>query len=388
MEQPHTDIHALERLKAKRHRRKILQGAILVLALAGGIAYATGFFSASMAVLGDAVDTAYLLMSRGKGYPADLPVSGFLQSAAVGSCTAVLGDNDVVVLSSSAKESLRVQHGYASPCLTTGKARLCIYNRGSTELQVLSRTRSLFSKKFDKEILFASMSPGGVLAVATKSERYLAQVTVFNTGFQEIYTWYSASDYPSSVTFAQDNRRFAVVCPKAENGALGSVITLLDTRKSDVVCQISAPGSLAVKLKYLPGNELLVVYDNMCAVYNSETGEEKARYSYDGRSLLYANAEKGKNMALVFGNESKTSLNEAVVLSSSLQEVCNVPYGKGIYGLVLTRDRLYLMGEASVDAYNLKGEALHSQALSGRGDRLVYSKKLLAFTSKEISAVT
>ena len=383
-----SDVRALERLKAKRHRRKVIRITALVLVLAGAIAYATGFFSASLAVLGDVVDSAALMLSPGKGYPAQLSVSGFAQAKAVGSGAALLGDNDLVIWSSSAKEALRIQHGYANPVLTSGNARACVYNRAGTELRVVSRTRELFTKNFDNTILLARMSPGGALAVATKSERYMAQVTVYNTSFEPVYTWYSASYYPTAIAFASDNHRLAVVCPKGVGGQLGSVITLLDTRKDDKVAVIEAPGSLALEMKYLSGGELLVVYDNMAAVYNSETGEEKARYAYGDRTLLFASCEKGKNVALLFGDRNQVSLNRVVVLNNTMQEICAVDYRRAAEDLLLTRDRVYILGENAADIYDLKGELVETVPLTGRGDQLIYCKKVLAVTSREVAVVS
>ena len=53
---------------------------------------------------------------------------------------------------------LSLQPSYARPVLAVGGTHFVVYNRAGSELTVCSRTRTLYTQRFDEDILLCAMS--------------------------------------------------------------------------------------------------------------------------------------------------------------------------------------------------------------------------------------
>lgn len=380
-EESRREVQSVGELRARRRKKRIRRTAVFVVVLALLLAYITGIFSASIAAMGDAFESISIALMKGEGYPTNVPVSKLKKTVAVGSNSAYLGETDLVILSSSGAETLRMQHGYANPAISTSNTRICVYNRGGTELQVESMTRMLFKQTFEKPILLATMSENGYLAVATKSERFVAQVIVYNAGFEELYKVH-AVHIPMLVTFGDNSNQLAIASYIAEGGALHTEIVLYN--KGVEATKIYKENSLALQIHYLNSSTVRILYDNCVIVYNINSGEELGRYVYNSSTILCTDNTKGNNIAIVFGDEKQTALNKVVVVSDDMQEILQIPLGVAVEDVLITRDRLYILTGMQVLKYDLKGELLETIDLENYADQLIYSKKVLVVTSKEV----
>ena len=381
-EKRQTERQSPEIMRKKRKQKRMRRIAAAVVFIALAVMYVTEFFRIPAAMLATTIDSATVLLSGGDGYPVSVPVSNFRRAEAMGASTAFLGARDLVIFSPSAAEMLRIQHGYATPAITSNNTHICIYSRGGTELRVESRTRNLFTKTFEKPILTVTMSNGGYLAVATRSERYMAQVIVYNAGLEELYTWRSANNTPSILSFLGDNKYLAIAYPMVTDGELGTEITIL--RSGEEVTKIHKENSLALQIEYLGNDRIRVIYNNCTLVYNRSTGEELERYFYGGRPLLYASSAENGATALVFGDAYQSALNHVVVISEHMEELVHIQVGLPVADVLLTRDRVYILSGTQVLKYNMQGELLETIQLDSLGQSLIYSKKVLVITITDI----
>ena len=69
-----------------------------------------------------------------------------------------LGNEDVLVYSAYGSKILSLQPSYARPVLAVGGTHFVVYNRAGSELTVCSRTRTLYTQRFDEDILLCAMS--------------------------------------------------------------------------------------------------------------------------------------------------------------------------------------------------------------------------------------
>ena len=346
----HSDMPRLERIRRRRRMRRIRVAVVCAIGLAAVLAYFTGIYGASLALLGDMFDSVTIALTPGEGYPVDFKLSDHRMSAPLAGGFAALGDKDVMVYAASGNVVRNIQHGYARPSLTAGNTRFCIYNRTGTELRVESRSRTLYEKKFDAPIELCAMSPNGSLAVFTKSRLY-----VYDPMFEELY-YFSTPDLPTAMAFASDNKRLAVGTPYSENGALGGSIYLMDSRVKDVqVAMIRNTEGLPLKIQYLPDKQILVIYDTFAAVYNTEDGAQLYRYDYNGRVLQSADVSAGKNAVLLFGDGMHSSLTQLVVLDTSLAEAGFARVNARATGVSASRTAAFVMTSGGILTYGLDG---------------------------------
>ncbi|MDO5603472.1 MAG: DUF5711 family protein, partial [Oscillospiraceae bacterium] len=212
--------------------------------------------------------------------------------------------------------------------------------------------KELGAKTFDLPVYFAFMAKNGTLGVITQSESHKAELTVLSVGFEEIYQWRSANDYPVRGAFAPNGRDLAVACLTPENGMLSGTIYLLNIGADKEKAKLQRSGSVPLELFWLDGRTLLVLYQDAAVVYNTDTAEEKAVYTYP--APLAAVSHKGKNTALLFGEESKAAAMHMVVLDDSLQKLGEASPGTAAFGILLTEDKVCLQGTDTVFYYTLQ----------------------------------
>ena len=168
---PRSSAARIERIRRRKRMRRIRAAAVCAVLLAAVLAYFTGIYGASLALLGDAVDSIGIALTPSPGYPVSFTLSGYQNALPLAGGFVAVGDKDLAIYSAGGNEVRRIQHGYGRPAITAGNTRVCVYNRAGKELRVESRSRTLFENKFDDAIQLCAMSPNGTLAVFTKSKQ-------------------------------------------------------------------------------------------------------------------------------------------------------------------------------------------------------------------------
>ena len=386
---PKSDVPRLEQIRRRKHERRMRRAALALIALIAFFLYLGGIFSASINLFSDLLDTTRIALTPGKGWPVDQQIEGLFDIQPISGGVALCGSSELVLYSSTARQLHSVQHGYASPVMTSGKTRICVYDQGGKELRVESRSRTLMTRTTEYPILTADMARGGTLAVATRSERYLAEITVYDLNFEEIYYAYLAEYYPYLVELSGSGNQMAVVCMKVENGSFGAQLQFYDlTASSDAQrVTVDLPGCTPLQLHYSADGMLVVICDEFTALYDPATGEERARYDYGDRQLLTADFY-GRNTLLVFDRVGSGVSGSCLLLGETLQQLTAVSYAFDLADAALGSENFYLIGEETAVGYDLTGKQVVSQSLSSEGRLVAVGKQPLAVTTKEILQLT
>ena len=242
------------------------------------------------------------------------------------------------------------------------------------------------TKNTEFDIITAGVAENGTFAVATKAERYAAQLTVYNASFEEIYYCYLSQDTPMQISFAQSGRRFAAACMRVADGGFGAVVHLYDTSMPDEVAEIEL-SALPLELYYISDHQLLIICDSFAAMYDPATGAQSARYDFGGAQLLCADRWR-KNIVLCFGDASRVATNRAVVLDAGMQQLLALGLGYDVRDVQLSADKLTVLSADRAVEYDLTGEQTGSWQLETEGEFLLRAKKPLVVTAKEILQLT
>ena len=251
--------------KQRQHQRRVFFAvAAAVLALA--FVVLTGALSASLAMLGDAVDSAMLYLNRTDGgWPANTGITEPRQIEPLAGGFVELGDEDVLVYSPYGSRILSLQPSYARPVLAVGGTHFVVYNRAGSELTVCSRTRTLYSQTFDEGILLCAMSNNNSLAVVTESGRFAAQVRIFDTSMRQLYSWAMPQTYgtPIALDFSPDSRRFAAGMLSARDGQLSCSVYFMNTDTDGEGPSYTADlGSMLLRLDWQSESRVMAVFDS------------------------------------------------------------------------------------------------------------------------------
>lgn len=379
-------LQQMETEKRRRQRRRYLLLGLLVVVLALMMAALTGVLGNTLAMLGDVSDGIYLSINRSTGsWPANTNISNPLQIEALGGGFVALDKKDVVIYTSYGGKIRSIQPSYARPALTVGNTRFAVYNRAGSELMVESRTRNLYTQKFPNPIMLCQMAPNGTLAVVTESDRYAAELLVYDPSFREDYHWYltQREGTPVTVAFWNDSRHFATGNITAQDGQLCSTIYLMDTAVQDIGAQYTAElGSLILRLHWLSNRKVLAIFDDYAVILDAETGGEVARYDYEGTALQAASVE-GKHIALLVSGRSG---NDLVTLDENLQVLATAAVGQAKKVTCAENDVFLLNGDL-VQRYGYDGLLRSETTYETRPIAVLSASETLVFYGTTVEPV-
>ena len=342
----------------KRKRRKynlkrtarFLAALLLVLV---AIVAANTFTSTTFKDIGDFFAATF---SASDGWPAALGEREPLQSERLTSAFAVVTSDELVVISRSGARLLDETHGLVSPFIAAADNRIALCSRGSRDVRVYNRSRELASFSADGAIIDAALSADGTLALLSESERYTCELSVYQNGlYERSMTWKGASGFPLLAALSPNGARAAAVTVSVAGGSLGSAVTVIDTGREKELYSAAVSGTV---LKVILNND-----GGFCAVSDTQTvrvsssGEITESYGYEGKPLLASSAD-GNRLALVFGDNSRPAVNTCAVLERNLTQTAEISGCGVVNSLVLSGDRLYLLGRGQLGVYNVSGELI------------------------------
>lgn len=365
-------------LQKRQRRRRSLWTALFVAAVAA-VFVLSGALTASLALLGDGWDSiALYLTGMGSDWPVNTGITDPLQIEELGGGFVELSRHDVVVYSSYGSKVRAIQPNYARPTLAVGSNRFVIYNRAGSELRVESRTQTLYTENFPESILLCAVSPNGTVAVVTESNRFAAELEVFDPYFRSIYTWQMSQSRgtPIAVAFANDNRRFAAGTISAVGGQLCSRVYLMDTgSEEEGPCYEASSGSMVLRLQWLTSGRLLAVFDTYAAILNPSTMTETARYDFGG-ATLQSFSVGGKQTALLLNVRGG---NDLVTLDESLAPMAEIPAGQAT-SITATEKGVYLLCADRVQCYGFDGIQKWEQLFDTTPLAVLKARQMLVFT--------
>ena len=377
-------VSRLSEIRRRRKRRRqltVLAAMLLVAAILAGVA---GVYGSAMVGLGDVLDSVRIWLQPGPGFPVHTGVRQALSVQPVNGGFALLGTQDLQVYSDSGRQLRSIQHSYARPGLAAGGSHLCLYSRGGYELQVESRSQTLYTASLPGSILLCDMSSNDSLAVLTTSTRGTAELIVYDSRFRQIYGWQMTESEgdPLVLAFAPDNRQLAVGAIRTQDGRLVSQVHLLDTGSDYVTATYSATGSLLLAAEWLSNNRLLAVFDSFAVVLSSK-GEEVARLDYSPGEEPMDVSVCGRTTALLLRENTVDESGRLLILNDTLTALADF----SLYGaeqVVCGRTAAYCMTNGSVHSYDFSGDLnWEHSSLSSPQALLVRGGKVMLFTSEK-----
>ena len=369
----------------RRIRRRRLMVLAVILALALLAAWAMGAVSAAMTMASDLADSIALSFEPG-GWPASTGIADPIRIEELAGGFVELGATDAAVFGANGAKVRTIQPGYARPAIAVGNTRFALYNRAGAELRVENRTRTLYTKTFENNILLCAMSANGTTAVVTETSRYAARVTVLDPLGRQQYQWYATQSdgTPVALCFADDNRRFAAGCVSVANGQVCTKVFLmdLDTDAPTAVYTADA-GSMVLHLYWQGGSRVLAVLSDYAALLDAADGRELARYDYGGASLLDVD-RAGDSTALLLTGQGNATL---TVLGGGLTELVRVDAGAAKQ-VCAADTALYLSGGTWVRCVGYDGAARWETELASPPLAVLDAGELLVFTGTDVSILT
>ena len=338
-----------------------------------------------------AVNTITAEFASGSGYPVVLPGGRLLGMSSMDNGLIVAADSNLYTYNSTGRRMLDMQHGMINPTISAAGGRFLAYDRGGTRAMLFSRTSQIRQVSTDFAIYDGDMARNGNFALASRSDRHLSQVIVYNGDGNIIYR-YLFSDRPAiCVSLADSRDAMAVGLLDAMGGDFLSVISRFQFTMKEPTASAELPGELILHLNYQDGNNIRAITDKRVILFNSDL-KETASFSYGEQQLMRFQYGADGKLALYLRDATGERKGRAVILNDHLESLCSIPQDSDPNGLAIENGILYLSQNGEVSLYNFTGKQTGYYAVNGLGiiqpvgDTLYYTtgSELCTITAKEI----
>lgn len=336
--------------RKKAALRKAVKRLILVL-FAAAIVFAVYQMRFEIANEGPSVWVADAVdqLTYSGGYPVAIDRSSQRQLASIGSRIAVVSEGDLSIYNSAGREVLSSRLNYQNPIAVSAGKWLMLFDRGGTALSIRMGSRTLIEQNFDLKLYTAALAADGGYAVVTGSNGYLAQMMVYDSNFNERFTWYSSENMLYLLSFDPHAQMIAAAGVSTSGGMLRSTIVLFSVSNGTELYKTTIDNELILGLHISVDGEATVVTDRSLARL-SKTGEVTGRASFNGEKVGAFAIDSGGRVAAALGDYEKRHHMELMLFDKSAKPIAraevehnitSMSFGKRIVAFAGDRTLLY-----------------------------------------------
>lgn len=201
-----------------------------------------------------------------------IPVSGGsdYQLKAMDNYFAFLDDSRFYVYTTEGEAVIEKQHTFANPILTVSNKKALIYDLGGNSFSLESKYKTIYEKTCDQTILMAELSSSDLAAVVTKSDKYLAQLDIYDPDGKNIFTYKSYDSRIIDVTFLNDNSGCVITTLGASGGKIQSGLIRFSFSSTDMIWQSEKVDCLAVCTSIDENGNISIIGDTRSVYFDSD----------------------------------------------------------------------------------------------------------------------
>lgn len=302
----------------------------------------------------DATKNTFALIGKGSGYEVKLDGSTLCDVQKINNGYITVSQTEINGYNFSGKEIFKYLHGYEIPILETSKSRFLIYEQGGKEYTVYNYSAPIYKGETSNEILAGTLALNGTFALATLSDSYTSQVSVYNSKNEVIYTWFCADYIINDVILSDNGKTLVISAFSSNNGNFTSKIYVLKFNSATPVCSFDY-NELVLSINSENNKNFYAVFENRLEFFdwNKYT---KSEFSFDN-STSFVNASNRFTVA-VTGREANKNDNTVFVYNRNGALKYQFNFENVIYDIALKGRYLYILSNRKLYFYNIKGECI------------------------------
>lgn len=252
------------------------------------------------------------------------------------------------------------QHTFQNAAISAAGKYVLIYEREGSSFRVDTKSKNIYSKTLDDNIISGTISETGKVALITESSAYACTIVVYDETGKRIYQR-NCIERVVDVTFHNDGEGCCFTSIDAENGVIQSTVTSVMFHQVDTQWTSLPLDTLVVNAGFSSEDILCVIGNTLCAYY-SKTGEVLGTYNYNG-TLIHASIENGRTALIIQDDQKRqTSL---VLLDRSVNSPKVVPVeADSEYVSVVDGDAI-VMENGTITSYDFSGSPIATVKLEG-----------------------
>ena len=224
---------------------------------------ANRFGNITFSSIGDYFNGVLSGAKQGDGYPYYFESTTADDVKKINSDLLVLSSDSTFVLDATARKLSNIQHSYSAPLIDSCNGRAIMYDVGSVNYRVQSKTKVLYEGQTGQKIVTACVGKDGSVAISTRGESSASQLTVLNSNQKEVFKWDCAKENIISVDVSDNGKRAAVSVIGAENGELYSRVLMFDFKYKEPVYDINFSNQIVSSVEFVAGYKVVASGSNV-----------------------------------------------------------------------------------------------------------------------------
>ena len=286
-------------------------------------------------------------------FPVESGLGENIQMKEINDKPIILTDTSFYVINNKGYIQNSGVHNFSDPILEVSDDKFIIYENGGNEFIRGSQYESNDPLKTESKILSANIANNGNYVIVTESAKYLNEVIVYDEKHEELYRWFSASEYVSKAKFNQDGNKLFVNSMVAKNGSITTVQYMLNIEKVDPEHRVEVNDFIAIDFEYF--NDFIRMIGDRDIIDVNFNGEIINKMSFENKKLEKYEFS-GKNIVVALANDSNSFYSQIKVLDIKLKEVTAFDYNNNIDDIAFDNKQVVCLTDDNLTIYNLKGE--------------------------------
>ncbi len=351
---------------------KIFLAVVVVLSLLFVAARSLGNVTFSKAA--DYISQSISNLRPGDGYPVEVGSGKVKDMQSLGDCVALLCDDSVLLLNSTAKELAEYTHSYSKPVMSVCSGRLLLADRTTGRYFIADSSDIFHEDELNTEIYCAVMGKKGNFAFSCASDDASSVVMAYNSQYKNEFTFKCAAEYIIGVSLSPNGKYLACIGLGAKDAALYSMLYIIDIENQEVLSEFKFEGTNLNSVFYSGKDTVIAVSES--SYYVIEKNSEKREVSFGGNTISSFEPYENGSFSIVLTKYGSLDSGVAALFDSKGEEKFTVELGSDAECVSYDGKTVCLVDSDNVlYSYNSSGKLIGKTQLEMSAQQLTVSGK-------------
>ena len=236
-------------------------------------------------------------LKPGDGYPVELGTGTVEDMKSLGDCIALLRDDSVLLLNSTAKEIANYQHSYSKPVMSVCSGRMLVTDRTTGRFFVADSSDILYESDLQTEVYCAAMGNKGNFAFSCSSDDAASILKVYNSKYEVEFTFKCSKEYIIGISISPNGKYIAAIGIGSEKAAIYSKLYIIDIANQEVLNEFGFNGETLSCVFYSGNKSVIAVSES--AYYVVTDNSDLNEHGFDSNTISAFVPNENGNFALV-----------------------------------------------------------------------------------------
>ncbi len=280
-----------------------------------------------------------------EGFPVNLPSGETVSLLGVGENIVLTTQTNIYFYSPRGREIRSLQHSCKAVQSKAAGDNLLLYSVGGNKVLVETKSKNMASVETSNKIITGEISRNGRFAIATESDVYTSEMTVYDKAGNAVFKWTPSGSVITSLALSDDGRRVAAATVFTEGGVLMTGVHFFETGKSEALFSYSLRDEIAVSLE-VHRNSVRVI-SSSAVTDISEKGELIEALSFGGKKLI-CKTECDDSSVLVFEDVNDPSKSTLEIVNNKTAVKAQAGISKAVLSVASDGKNIYAIADDEV----------------------------------------